>query len=143
MEGLPLFMKKIFVILYLFGNTLVAQQNLVLDPGLEDYIYCPMGPGGLDQHNLTYWDKSSISATSDYFNSCVTVSCPGCGCEVPSNFVGYQPAHSGNGYGGIVFLNDCSPTADCSSYREDVQVQLNNPMKKGQAYSIALYPRMW
>src|SRR5436190_17800368 len=69
-----------------------SAQNLLLNPGLENYITCP----GFGQFSSTYindWTKPSIAST-DYYHT----NCPG----IQPNS---QVPHGGNAYFGIIAYN--------------------------------------
>lgn len=70
-----------------------AQENLVLNGDFEEYNSCP---SGLADFTVSDWVPAT-GGSSDYFNSCNMSA-----VSVPTNIVGYQNAHSGNGYCGLV-----------------------------------------
>jgi OOP family OmpA-OmpF porin len=114
-------MKKLSVIIILslfFGHS--EAQNLVLNPGLENYITCP----GFGQFGPTYindWSKPSIAST-DYYNT---------------NCAGIQPTqqtpHSGEAYFGIYSYNYSG------EYREYATGRLSSPLQAGATYSVSFY----
>ena len=53
---------------------------------------------------------------------------------VPQNFIGYQFAHSGNAYAGIINLS----TKDWN-YQEHIQGKLIVPLKKDSLYEVSAY----
>lgn len=114
--------KPVLNIILLFSfHFALAQQNLVINGNFEEYHSCPTG---LADFTVSYWTLAT-GGSSDYFNSCnlATVS-------VPANIVGYQDAHSGNGYCGIVsgFENVNE------NQREYIQTQLSSEMVAGKEY---------
>lgn len=115
-------MKKIIVagfIACLFAGELPA-QNLLLNPGLENYITCP----GFGQFSSTYindWNKPSIAST-DYYHS----NCPGI---QPTS----QVPHGGNAYFGIIAYNLGQ------EYREYATGQLSSPLLAGMTYTVQFY----
>lgn len=76
--------------------------------------------------------------SSDYFNSCSTDTgsntFPQFG--VPQNYVGYQKARTGNGYAGLVFVQD---EIDTQEYSEYIQVKLNSQLEAGKIYNLKFY----
>ncbi|HRG90789.1 MAG TPA: T9SS type A sorting domain-containing protein [Chitinophagales bacterium] len=90
-------MKKIIIACMAYLLTLNATaQNLVPNPSFEDTIMCPNGLGQV--YNTVAW--SSVRLSPDYFNSCSN-SGNFTSASVPHNYWGYQPAASGNAYGGF------------------------------------------
>jgi hypothetical protein len=114
-------MKTLVVIIFaLFFFINSNAQNLVLNPGFDNYISCP----GFGQFNSTYipaWDKPTI-ASSDYYH----FNCPG-----------IQPLQqfpkSGEGYAGIIAYNYGT------EYREYITGTFSSPLTAGTIYSISFY----
>src|SRR5678815_1474304 len=111
-------MKKILIIIFivcLFASEKLTAQNLLLNPGLENYITCP----GFGQFSSTYindWTKPSIAST-DYYHS----NCPGI---QPTS----QVPHGGEAYFGIIAYNFGQ------EYREYATGHLSSPLLAGQTY---------
>ncbi len=121
-------MKKKLLILCLFFCQFSLGQNLVPNPSFEDTLQCPNGGGEIDY--AIGW--SSYGHTPDYFNSCDT------GFEnIPSNYAGFQYAHFGNGYAGLI----CYYTP-VSNLREYIGIQLSQPLNVGQTYFASFYVSM-
>jgi len=102
--------------LYLFS----AAQNLVLNPGLENYITCP----GFGQFSNTYindWDKPTYGST-DYYH----YNCPGI---IPAQ----QVPHGGDAYAGIIGYNYGA------EYREYMTGTLSGPLIPGATYYCEFY----
>jgi OmpA-OmpF porin, OOP family len=93
----------------------------------EDTIRCPSGSAEI---NLSKFFSSPTKATPDYFNSCALLSST---FSVPENGMGFQLAHSGNSYGGIVCYGYGT------DYREYIQTSLLNSLKKGKYYYVEYY----
>lgn len=120
----------IFFQLFIFN---VKGQNLVPNGDFEQYSSCPSGFSQLD--SALFWINPTVPSASgsspDYFNQCATSS----GVSVPGNNFGYQPAHSGNGYGGGIFwYGGPSP-----NYRENFETSLISPLTAGQCYYFEMY----
>lgn len=81
---------------FILSNQVIYGQNLVPNPGFEEYEVCPtmLGDGGPLEAIPWY---STITGTCDYFNACNN---PG-PIGVPFNFQGAQLAHGGVAYAGI------------------------------------------
>ncbi len=77
-------------------------QNLVPNPGFEQYSSCPQGVNTGYGHTCSTWLNGN-KQTPDYYNSCNN-SINGI-AGVPSNISGYQAASGGNGYMGIFLYN--------------------------------------
>jgi OOP family OmpA-OmpF porin len=114
-------MRILFTLLILnFYCVISKAQNLVLNPGLENYITCP----GFGQFNNTFidnWDKPSYGST-DYYN----YGCPGI---IPAQ----QVPHSGDAYAGILGYNYGQ------EYREYLTGTLSAPLIPGATYYCEFY----
>jgi outer membrane protein OmpA-like peptidoglycan-associated protein len=129
MKKLPL-QKWVVVLFVAISTSSFAQvENMVLNPGFEDYEKCPAGYTPMDQtHRLIpYWTYPSFT-TPDYFNKC-----SGGDVKVPDNFAGYSEPHSGNGYMGAIL------SGSDRDFREYIQGQLKEPMKAGQVYCVSFW----
>lgn len=129
--------KAVVLCLSMVGGFMgIYGQNLVPNPSLEDYDNCPMGPSELAQ--ATPW-ATPDSATPDYYNACYTSLFPLMpSMDVPDNIQGYQHAHTGDGYGGIICY-DGSMGGIAGDYREYMRVQLTSPLTAGTEYKM----RFW
>lgn len=99
-------------------------QNLILNPGFENYKTCP---SNITNFNALVEEVSlPTSSSADYFNEC--------GSEdftIPSNFKGEQIAAEGKGYSGLYFyaLND---------YREYIQLNTSKTLRAKFPYKVSL-----
>ena len=96
-------------------------QNLVPNPGFENFLSCPVETGQLYRCQ----DWSSYGNSPDYFNACSPDSIVG----VPDNLFGFQHAASGNAYAG--FINETGGPAPPLEY---LGVQLTQALIAGQKY---------
>jgi outer membrane protein OmpA-like peptidoglycan-associated protein len=125
-------MKKVrFLISIILSVVLVSvvfsqDNNLVVNPGFEQYEKCPedFTPENLTHRLIPGWTYPT-RATPDYFNRCSPKN-----VGVPRNFAGESEAHGGNGYVGAIL----SGTEE--SYREYFQGRLKTPLVKGQKYCV-------
>lgn len=105
-------------------------QNLVPNPGFEEYIRCPRMPCNLPQDFVgKYWHSCSLG-TPDYYNACSKDQ-----CGVPDNWAGVAHPYSGTGYGGIYMW-----TAN-NEYAEYLQCEFLKPLKKDVTYCVEFYFR--
>jgi len=87
--------------------SLKAQQNLILNPSVENYSILPQNTGAYD-FCLDWWKPYKWS--TDYYTNLTLSSDPN---YIPNNFTGFQENVDGNFYLGIVSmdwfydLNDC------------------------------------
>lgn len=102
------------------------QDNLVYNPSFEDYLDCPKKIDALGILTLVEAWFQPTGGSADYYNVCGAKDC----C-VPKNKLGFQHAHSGVGYCGIY----CSKT----DYREYLQTQLKEPLRKGETYRLSFF----
>jgi gliding motility-associated-like protein len=94
-------MRRFFAcITYLLFACDLYGQNMVVNPDFELSAQCPTFMAQFNAPYILNWSTPTLG-TSDYYNSCFTTSSTGPG--VPYNSFGYQPAFSGNGYGGGYF----------------------------------------
>lgn len=115
-----------------------AQTNLVYNGSFEEYDICPqnltpVGPGDLPAFG---WYMPTL-ASSDYFNSCDVAQHVG----VPKNTIGYQDAHSGNAYSGLIYLSRRGITTGTVdfNYGEYLQTKLLSKLVDGKLYQIQLF----
>jgi hypothetical protein len=105
-------------------------QNLVPNPSFEIVTPCPTNLGELANASPWFIPPPAINNTPDLFNSCST--------SVPQNIVGYQYAHSGNGYAGLgaygYYYNNSN-----INVREYIEVQLLDTMTAGKKYCVEFY----
>ncbi len=90
-------------------------QNLVPNWSFEEYTECPTNLSQID--NAVAWQR--IGGSPDLYNSCGASDT----VNVPSSFAGYQEAHTGNGYTGVITYHHDA--------REYVQAQLDAPLMVG------------
>ena len=107
-------------------------NNLVLNWSFEKYKDCPQSYIPMDQSHFLIegWTYPTF-ATPDYFNRCSSGI-----VDVPKNFAGESEPKTGNGYAGAIL----SGTSE--SYREYLQGELREPMKKGMKYCITYYYKL-
>jgi len=101
-------MKSGFLSLCLGCVQLSFAQNLVPNPGFEEYFQCPgsYNPQGSDRNFAPGWVSPTLG-TPDLFNRCSFGN-----AGVPHNWAGVAHAHKGYGYSGIyVWINN-------NNYRE-------------------------
>lgn len=109
-----------------------AQNNLVKNPGFEEYVDCPIRHTPEDATNtlIPHWTFPNKSA-SDYFNKCSQK-----GAGIPSNFAGNSQAKEGKAYAGAIL------SGSTFDHREYLQGELTEPMKPGKRYCISLYYKL-
>jgi len=106
---------------------LPLQSQVFSNADFEDFLDCP--------HNLSQIDLATswfdaTNGTADYYNACDTGSIT----SVPSNFNGFQEAHSGNGYAGIFISQNYNPP-----YREFIETAMNETLIAGRPYILQFY----
>lgn len=100
---------------------ILRSQNLVKNPGFEEFSKCPERLGNFDADAVSW--TSPTSASTDYFHACS----PEMG--TPENFNGRQEPESGKGYAGLYLF---AP----GDYREYVQGELVQALEEGKEYQI-------
>lgn len=103
----------------------------------EEYFTCP-------SNNFPYYyvDRAShwfmpTTGSSDYFNACSSdlTAFGSLAFSVPQNYIGYQDAHSGNGYAGYY----AALVPANNNYHEYLSVKLIEPLKKEKWYYLSYY----
>jgi hypothetical protein len=126
------------IMLFLFSalNSKCIGQNLVPNPSFEEYTACPsLSPDGQIINAPPWFQPNTyygLGGSTDYFNQCYSE--PD-GYGVPSNFWGYQFAHSGVAYAGL------SPffCYGCNNGREYLEVELTSALVQGVTYHVSFY----
>jgi gliding motility-associated-like protein len=124
-------MKKLISgIIICFCSFYIHAQNLVPNPGFEDYTSCPTG---MEQIAKAFpWKNLTLS--TDYFNACNTANTF---ASVPYNIGGYQYPRNGDGYGAFnVFVLDGLPDYDQRDY---MVTPLVTPLEKDSFYIIEFF----
>jgi hypothetical protein len=123
-------MKKFLLFLFLTSTTFTGRgQNLVPNGDFEGYSGCPDYLHQLD--SALFWFNPTI-ATPDYYNQCSIQSPVG----IPDNSQGYQQAHSGVGYAGMVLFTQ-PPYAP--NYREYIEVPILSSLIANNCYHFEMY----
>ncbi len=127
--------RKILFLAVLFCFVLISNAqdtNLVINWSFEEYEDCPQSYTPMDQSHflLVGWSYPTY-ATPDYFNRCSSGN-----VDVPENYAGESEPKTGNGYVGAIL----SGTSE--SYREYIQGELREPMKKGEKYCITFWYKL-
>lgn len=105
------------------------QKNLVLNPGFEQYIKCPVSHVQTEPRRFLAPDWTyPTQGSPDYFHRCSTGD-----AGVPNNFAGVSEPHSGDAYVGAIL----SGTED--EYREYIQGRLSAPLEKGKKYCVSFW----
>jgi hypothetical protein len=116
----------------LWGALAVPRQagavNLVPNPSFESYVSCPTSYG--QAYQAAPW-AAPTTGTSDYLNACAPVVFPS--VNVPFTEMGYQTAHSGVGYAGLI------PLSAAPEYREYIEAPLTSPLVASTAYQVQFY----
>ena len=117
---------RLTILLAMMPTLLMAQDNLVYNASFEDNRECPRKIEALGVLTIVEGWYQPTAGSADYYNVCGSKD-----CGVPGNKLGHQPARSGNAYCGIY----CSKT----TYREYLQTELKEPLKKGAKYRVSYW----
>ena len=118
-------MKYIYIYIFLLVFHVSKAQNLVPNPSFEIYTTCPNASGQVTLA-IPWTAATSDASSTDYFNVCSSV------FGVPSSSGGFQYAHSGDAFAGLLF---CAG----SGAREYLQVQLLTPLTQNKTYNVEFY----
>lgn len=122
MKNLKLFLLS--TLLALAHSAMLQAQNLVPNPSFEDTLGCPQGVPDLDG-TCKFWE--SWRGTPDYFNNCSNN-------EGFYNSWGYQVAHTGQAYIGLLSYQITSP-----NWREQIGIKLTQPLTIGKKYYLSFF----
>lgn len=123
---------RIGFIIWIASIQLSFAQNLVPNPGFEEYFQCPgsYNPQGSDRNFAPGWVSPTLG-TPDLFNRCSFGN-----AGVPHNWAGVAHAHKGFGYSGIyAWINN-------NNYREYLQAKLIDTLVEGGKYKVEFYFRL-
>jgi hypothetical protein len=122
-------MKYLYILISLLTGIVCKSQNLVPNPSFETYTICPNSGNQIEY--AVPWNAATLNSSTEYFNSCSS------GISgVPHNLsTGFQYAHSGNAYAGLIFYVG-------TNIREYLQVQLINPLVQNKIYYIEFYTNL-
>jgi len=125
--------KKIIILfsIILIFHGANSQTNLVPNWSFEDLLVCPSADFTPVYQSAFPW-YSPTGGTPDIYNVCCN-SAPNHDSVtgVPHNGLGYQQAHTGNGYGGFAW--------DYSSNCEYLSVKLISLLEAGKKYCVQFY----
>ncbi len=116
-------LRYVFIVLLLFISYVLDSQNLVKNPGFEEFIECPDNEG---QFSGYVKDWTTYFSSPDYFNTCD---------YYPLTPVSNIPPKSGEGTVGVQFYQATS----VNPYREYLHGELINPLKKDTSYYLEFY----
>ncbi len=118
---------KFAFLLALLSTCFSFGQNLVSNPGFEEYYDCPgTFNTNYNTRNIAPGWNSPTDGTPDLFNECSKGS-----ANALHNWAGVSSFHQGKGYVGIyVWMKGQK------SYREYIQTKLKYPLHKGRKYQL-------
>lgn len=119
----------LFFLIVFCPSLAMGQINLVPNPSFEDTVYCPFQLNQVDA--CLGW--MNWSQSPDYFNACDNG-----GVNVPNSVIGFQYAHSGLGFMGLVTYAISGPPGG-PNYREIVASQLSTSLVIGTKYYLSFY----
>ncbi|HMG88811.1 MAG TPA: gliding motility-associated C-terminal domain-containing protein [Chryseolinea sp.] len=127
-------MKRSGLLLLLFGLcTVVHGQNLVPNPGFEEYKTLPCEEGLYFMEALLKDWIQPIPTTPDYWNSLANADC------LLNPDIVNDSARTGNGMIGIVTAS--FEAGFKSEYKEYLEVKLKSKLKKGGFYNVEFYTK--
>lgn len=100
--------------------------NLVYNGSFEEYRHCPRRVDAVGVLTLVEGWYQPTKGSADYFNVCGSRE-----CGVPSNKLGQQLPHDGDGYCGIY----CSK----NDYREYLQTRLRRKLRTGDSIQLTFW----
>ena len=109
----------------LSAGSLISAQNLIPNPGFEEYTTdCSSGVG---YTQLSQWTYPECSFWSEMYAECNNGPAPWAG--VPTNFEGEQEAHSGGAYCGVITYNSLAFQGNQRYY---TSIRLATPPVEGE-----------
>jgi hypothetical protein len=126
--------KQIYFIILLLTCRICNSQNLVPNGDFETYSSCPSSISQL--YLATPWmnpaDNIGASGTPDYFTQCATHP----SVTVPYNYLGFQQAHSGVSYAGIIL------GLPGFNVREYIEAPLTSTLLANTCYHFEMYANL-
>jgi gliding motility-associated-like protein len=135
----PFLPRFLLAVLALLFSSSAYNQNLVPNPGFEEYVTQPCSWIGTQSDlSAVQEDWLILSGSPDIFSSQVSASCFAYCCgSTEYNAVGYEQPHSGNFMAGIITYG--AGMGLPHQYREGFEVQLTSPLVVGQEYYAEMY----
>ena len=124
--GLMLILAKFAQAQELAPNDSSQLVNLVYNGSFEEYRHCPRKVDAVGILTLVEGWYQPTRGSADYFNVCGSRE-----CGVPSNKLGQQMPHDGDGYCGIY----CSK----NDYREYLQTRLRRKLHSGDSIQLTFW----
>ena len=128
------FLFPLLLVIATFFN--VPAQNLVPNPGFENYIFsytCQCCTNNLYSHCFNNWTNAN-GASPDFYGTCCQLSLFSM-LGIPNNWFGSQNSHSGNHYSGIVTWQDCFSY----NWREYIETPLLIKLDSAKTYYVRFY----
>lgn len=129
---------KYLLVWLIFLSSPLRSQNLVPNPGFEEFEKCPGDFTVKYREELVPGWYMPSKGTADYFNGCTKRQ-----VGVPQNFMGYCLPKEGMAYAGIILLLEPPKKTVKSNqlinYREYLQTELKKPLEKNTNYEITFY----
>lgn len=111
---------------------LAVAQNLIPNPGFEDYIGdCTFGVG---MDDVEHWSFPDCANPGAYYHSCNNIGAPNGG--VPVNIQGVEQPHSGSAYAGIAPFVTLAQNGTVHSY---ASVDFLSPLVAGEDYCLRFF----
>ncbi len=121
---------RVWVCLFFLATQHLVAQNLVSNPGFEQYYKCPGSFNYSSTGEIAPGWFSPTTGTPDLFHMCSMGD-----AGVPTNWAGFSKAYTGSGYAGIyAFIIRGNKT-----YREYLQANLQTPLEAGAKYQVEFY----
>jgi OmpA-OmpF porin, OOP family len=132
-HAIPLFLAGWILIIW----QPVDAQNLVSNPGFEQFRVCPevANTNLVSNYQLIPRWFTVSAASPDYFNACSKNSTVG----VPKNFAGNLNPRTGNGYMGLILKADSVYYHGSPNYTEHIQNRLTTTLKKDRYYCFEIW----
>ena len=129
----------VFGVLLLISNTVLAQQNCVVNPDFEAYSFCPYD--GDQIRAAKYWSSTDSLGLSkcipEYINSCADINST---VSAPQGGGYWQYPHSGNGMvEGVMFYDESYPLPPDGYYKDFIQGRLTKKLTAGKSYCVSFY----
>lgn len=123
-------MKSSVSLLIIFSTLAAFSQNLVPNPGFEEFTTCPQGINAQKNHQeiAPHW-YAPTQGTPDLYNKCSLYM----GIQ---NVTGFTKPYAGAGFAGLIVWEGKR------GFREYLQVRLTEPLQADQVYTISFYYKL-
>jgi gliding motility-associated-like protein len=137
---------RLIIIFSIFFACTLQAQNLVPNPGFEEYNNCPPDRSAIVYSpdysvfpTAKWWVSALYNTTPDYYHTCATNPL----VTLPKNtYNDYQAPRGGNACAGFSMMSGFPKQPELSDYREYLETKLTQPLEAGKRYYVSYFVNM-